>query len=127
MERIDIKKHGPLLIIPLIIALVSIALVASIVARPASAPLSEPTPALPDSVPVTTEVDQTGYRASTSPSALGDADFQAHVKNLLETTELNAVVKTSKGTALSVLPRPVFRSPGDRRSKSATVQDPKSS
>jgi hypothetical protein len=44
-------------------------------------------------------VDQTGYTKGiyVSYAALGDADFQAHVKNLLETTELNAVVMDFKG------------------------------
>jgi peptidoglycan/xylan/chitin deacetylase (PgdA/CDA1 family) len=49
--------------------------------------------------PVTTEVDATGYVKGLyiSHTALGSDEFNDHVKKLLETTELNAVVMDFKG------------------------------
>jgi hypothetical protein len=103
MQSIDLKQYWPLLLIPVIIGLVLAALVGAGALRPDADADAAPTPVpaadLPDSVPVTTEVDQTGYAKGiyVSYAALGNADFQAHVKNLLETTELNAVVMDFKG------------------------------
>ena len=88
-----------------IIAIIAVGLLAAFVTRdaagtPPAVAVAEPLPIdLPDSAPVTTEVDGTGYAKGiyVSYGAMGDADFQAHVKGLLETTELNAVVMDFKG------------------------------
>jgi hypothetical protein len=67
--------------------------------RSARSPEASPTPGLVASVPIAGEADQTGYVKGiyVSYSALGDPDFQARIKELLETTELNAVVMDFKG------------------------------
>jgi len=97
----NIEQRWLLYGIVLIIGAVLVGVVGVTLARPAptTAPDPEPTAVLPDSVPVTTEVDQTGFTKGiyVSYAALGDADFQAHIRELLETTELNAVVMDFKG------------------------------
>jgi hypothetical protein len=99
----DLRKHCRSVVIAIAGVVLVLALVAAAVAPAPERAETLPTPTtvvnLPDSVPVTTEVDQTGYQKGIyiSYGAIGNADFQTHVKELLETTELNAAVMDFKG------------------------------
>ncbi len=98
-------KRGTIITIAAVavIAIIAIGLLTAFLSRevpPPAVAVAEPPPVnLPDSAPVTTEVDGTSYAKGiyVSYGAMGDADFQARIKELLETTELNTVVMDFKG------------------------------
>jgi len=85
-----------------------------------------PAPAI-SSQPVNIEVDQTGYEKGfyVSYNALGSSEFVDKIKNLLESTELNAVVMDFKGDlGYLTFPSSVPLAQEIGADQQTTVQDP---
>lgn len=120
-----LSRHGTFLLLLSLVLFIGTVL-------PVAAPEQMAAPATPEAAvavqaPASDEIDSTGYikGAYITYAALGHPDFVSHIQNLIETTELNAIVMDFKGDqGYLSFPSQVALAHEIGADRGAVVQDP---